>query len=287
MRLSIARIADSFGSQLLDGPVVADGVVGALRPSRPGEAGARPARRRPRARGRPRAARARPRRRPRRSSRRRRPPSRTRTAAAPRPPRRPGRVARRSARRQAAMRAPTRGHSMPSSHARSSGVANARRATAARSTAAVGRDLRAAALDHRVAHLVGRVELVHDGVGRQRRRAQPLERGQRRGLPSPHAARQADEGDRRHSAGRLRRVRLVGRSRRLGSRGLVGVGRGRGRGPSADTSSAEPRRSGTSSSDHGLGRSGTRPRRPPRTRRPAVRRRSPSRGPAGSGPRRA
>src|SRR5215212_736145 len=85
-------------------------------------------------------------------------------------------------------------------------------------------------LDHRVAHLVGRIEVVHDGVGGQRGGAQPLEDLQRGRFPGSHAARQADEGDRRHSRGD---------SAVSGSAG-----------GSAKTSSLRPS-SGTSSSDVG------------------------------------
>src|SRR5215211_4745256 len=55
------------------------------------------------------------------------------------------------------------------------------------------RDLRPPARDDRVAHLGVAVELVHDGVGRQRGGAQPGERRQRLRLAGPDPAREGDE----------------------------------------------------------------------------------------------
>ena len=105
----------------------------------------------PRAAARSRAA---PRPRRRRSCGRSRGPSRTRTAAAPRPPPRGERIARPTSSRHAAMRSPTRGHSMPSSQPRSLGIGEHDSATARAVDGAAGGHVVAEALDHGVAHLV-------------------------------------------------------------------------------------------------------------------------------------
>src|SRR5439155_15183799 len=60
---------------------------------------------------------------------------------------------------------------------------------------AAGRHLRAPPLDDGVAHLVAGVQVVDDRVGRERRRAQPLQGGQGGRLARPEAARQTDEWD--------------------------------------------------------------------------------------------
>ena len=117
---------------------------------------------------------------------------------------------------------------------------------------AAGRDVRAPARDDRVADLVARVELVDDRVGRERRRAEALERGERRGLAGAEAPGQADERD----------PGLRGqRSGRVGS-GLLGLGRSLGLGrPRRASASARPRP-----------RPRARPAPRPRPRRPRPRR---------------
>ena len=60
---------------------------------------------------------------------------------------------------------------------------------------AARRHLGAPARGDRVAHLVGAIELVDHGVGGDRGRAQPRERGERRGLARAQPAGQPDEGD--------------------------------------------------------------------------------------------
>ena len=83
---------------------------------------------------------------------------------------------------------------------------------------AAGRDVRAPARDDRVAHLGAGVQLVHDGVGRQRGGAQPGERRQRLGLAGADPAR---EGDERRSAATPAPRRSARRG--LGRGGLGGV----------------------------------------------------------------
>ena len=134
---------------------------------------------------------------------------------------------------------------------------------------AVRRHLGPEPLDERVAQLVGAEQLVHDGVGRQRGRAELAQRRSASDLPAPRPPVSPTNGAMRYSLGLARR-RLVAaprpaapraRRRRLGSGSAGGLGR----------SARRPPRLG-SRGLLGLGASAgasasARRRRPPRRRR--------------------
>ena len=139
----------------------------------------------------------------------------------------------RPARRRAARAAARATRARPAS-------ANACRATAARSTTPPG----ATSAPQRAttaSRTSGRgVELVDDGVGRERRRAEPRERRQRGRLPRAQPAGQADERD----AGAARRQAgssAVGARRGRSAAGGLGVGLGGGSASPAASSAAGSR----------------------------------------------
>ena len=217
---SLSRTPDSSRSDSSLAAVVAHHEGRPLAPSPPGRAGARRAPPPARARARRRARGAAPRRRRPRSSRRSSPPYRPRTAAAPRP--RPPAAPARARAPRASQLADPRARRAATAGPRASARSSSSRERAARDRRPIdhpaGRDLRPQRSTTASRSARPRVELVHDRVGREHLRAEPLERRQRGRLARAHAAGQPDERDRRlrrhrrsaaQSCGDRRRRRLL------------------------------------------------------------------------------
>ncbi len=148
---------------------------------------------------------------------------------------------------QTAIRSPTRGQIVRSSHARSPSSANARSRHRRAIDPAVRRHLRPPARDHRIAQPRARIQLVHDSVGRLHRRPQPLQCFQSGRLTRPHAPGQPDQGDRRlHPHGAFAQLASVLRSLGIGRRlGLRSAAPSRQPPRASDGCVRPPRRSGS------------------------------------------
>ena len=191
--------------------------------------------------------------------------------------RRRRRVARGLGARHSAIRSPTRGQSRPSSHARSSGVANARRATAARSTTPLGRHLGPPARDDRRRGPPGR----RRARGPPRRwTAWPRRDAPARRVPPtcpapmppvrPDERRRAQLSSARLGLG-LRRPRPRASAPRASASASAASALDLGASAASATSAASGSASATSAAS-------ARPRRPPRPRRPRRRPLRPSAG---------